>query len=79
MERLTRLDEFGSALLALDPVQEAWQVPAAPAGLPVATLVQQVHSAMPGVEDDGAHGTGIGNLLRTHDRLDDFYHVHGRD
>ena len=42
---------LSGALLALDPVQQAWQVPAAPAGLPVATLVQQVHSAMPGVEE----------------------------
>jgi sulfite reductase (NADPH) flavoprotein alpha-component len=42
---------LSGALLALDPVQEAWQAPAAPAGLPVATLVQQVHSAMPGVEE----------------------------
>ena len=42
---------LSGALLALDPVQEAWQAPTAPADLPVATLVQQVQQAMPGVEE----------------------------
>lgn len=39
------------ALLAVDPVQQAWRAPAAPADLPVATLADRVQRAMPGVEE----------------------------
>ncbi|MCC7151094.1 MAG: PepSY domain-containing protein, partial [Rubrivivax sp.] len=42
---------LSGALLALDPVRQAWQAPTAPADLPVATLVQQVQQVMPGVEE----------------------------
>ncbi|MDE2414352.1 MAG: PepSY domain-containing protein [Comamonadaceae bacterium] len=42
---------LSGALLALDPLQQAWQAPAAAAGLPVATLVQRVQATMPGVEE----------------------------
>ena len=39
------------ALLAIDPVQQARQAPAAPADLPVATLAERVQRAIPGVEE----------------------------
>lgn len=39
------------ALLAIDPVQQAWQAPTAPADLSVATLAERVQRAMPGVEE----------------------------
>lgn len=39
------------ATLAIDPVQQAWQAPAAPRDLPVATLVERVTSAVPNVEE----------------------------
>lgn len=39
------------AILALDPVQQAWQAPAAPGDLPVATLVERVTRALPGAEE----------------------------
>jgi len=39
------------AILAIDPVQQAWQAPAAPGGLPVATLVERVTRSVPDVEE----------------------------
>lgn len=39
------------AILAIDPVQQAWQAPAAPADLPVATLVERVARSVPGAEE----------------------------
>lgn len=39
------------ALLAIDPVQQAWQAPAAPGDLSVATLAERAQRAMPGVEE----------------------------
>lgn len=39
------------AVLAIDPVQQAWQAPAAPGNLPVATLVERVTRAVPGAEE----------------------------
>ena len=39
------------ALLALDPVQQAWQAPAAPGNLPVATLVERVTRTVPNAEE----------------------------
>ncbi len=39
------------AVLAFDPVQQAWQAPAAPSGLSVATLVERVTRSVPGVEE----------------------------
>lgn len=39
------------AILAIDPVQQAWQAPAAPGDLPVATLVERVTRAVPGAEE----------------------------
>ena len=39
------------AILAIDPVQQAWQAPAAPADLPVATLVERVMRTIPGAEE----------------------------
>ncbi len=39
------------AILAFDPVQEAWQAPAAPGDLPVATLVGRVTRTVPGAEE----------------------------
>jgi sulfite reductase (NADPH) flavoprotein alpha-component len=38
-------------LLAIDPVQQAWQAPAAPGDLAVATLVQRVARSVPGAEE----------------------------
>ncbi|NMM81066.1 oxidoreductase [Acidovorax sp. SRB_14] len=42
---------LSGALLAIDPVQQAWQAPQAAPGLSVAALAQQVQRAMPGVEE----------------------------
>lgn len=39
------------AMLAIDPVQQAWQAPAAPGDLPVATLVERVTRNVEGVEE----------------------------
>ncbi|MGQ2978251.1 MAG: PepSY domain-containing protein [Polaromonas sp.] len=39
------------AILAIDPLQQAWQAPAAPPGLPVATLVERVTRTVPGAEE----------------------------
>lgn len=39
------------AILAIDPVQQAWQAPAAPGDLPVATLVERVTRTVPGAEE----------------------------
>jgi len=39
------------AILAVDPVQQAWQAPAAPGELPVATLVERVMRTVPGAEE----------------------------
>ena len=42
---------LSGALLAIDPVQQAWQAPRPAPGLSVATLAQQVQRSMPGVEE----------------------------
>jgi sulfite reductase (NADPH) flavoprotein alpha-component len=39
------------AVLAIDPVQQAWQAPAAPGDLPVATLVERVTRTVQGAEE----------------------------
>lgn len=39
------------AILAFDPVQQAWQAPAAPGNLSVATLVERVARTVPGAEE----------------------------
>ena len=39
------------AILAIDPVQQAWQAPAAPADLAVATLVERVTRTVPSAEE----------------------------
>ncbi len=39
------------AILAFDPVQQAWQAPAAPGELSVATLVERVARTVPGAEE----------------------------
>lgn len=39
------------AVLAIDPVQQAWQAPAAPGDLPVATLVDRVLRTVPDAEE----------------------------
>ncbi len=39
------------AVLAMDPVQQAWEAPAAPADLQVATLVERVTRSVPGAEE----------------------------
>src|SRR5512134_2338551 len=39
------------AILAIDPVQQAWQAPAAPGDLPIATLVERVTRTVPGAEE----------------------------
>ena len=39
------------AILAIDPVQQAWQARAAPGDLPVATLVERVTRTVPGAEE----------------------------
>ena len=42
---------LSGALLAFDPVQEAWQAPAAPGDLSVATLVERVTRTVPGAQE----------------------------
>jgi sulfite reductase (NADPH) flavoprotein alpha-component len=42
---------ISGAILAIDPVQQAWQAPAAPGDLPVATLVERVTRIIAGVEE----------------------------
>jgi len=42
---------ISGAILAVDPVQQAWQAPAAPDGLPVATLVERVTRTVTGAEE----------------------------
>jgi sulfite reductase (NADPH) flavoprotein alpha-component len=42
---------ISGALLAIDPVQQAWQAPAAPGVLPVATLVERVTRTVPDAEE----------------------------
>ena len=39
------------AILAVDPVQQAWEAPAAPDDLPVTTLVERVTRTIPGAEE----------------------------
>ena len=39
------------AILAIEPVQQAWQAPAAPDDLPVAKLAERVNRTIPGVEE----------------------------
>jgi sulfite reductase (NADPH) flavoprotein alpha-component len=39
------------AILAIDPVQQAWEAPTAPDELPVATLVERVMQTVPSVEE----------------------------
>ncbi|UCU97387.1 PepSY domain-containing protein [Acidovorax radicis] len=39
------------AILAIDPVQQAWQAPAAPGNFPVATLVERVARSVPNAEE----------------------------
>lgn len=39
------------AVLAIDPVQQAWQAPAAPGDMAVSTLVDRVARTVPGVEE----------------------------
>lgn len=39
------------ALLAIDPVQQAWQAPVAPRDLPVATLVERVSGTVPDAQE----------------------------
>ena len=42
---------ISGAVLAIDPVQQAWQAPAAQGDLPVATLVERVTRTVAGVEE----------------------------
>ncbi len=42
---------LSGAFLAFDPVQEAWQAPAAPGDLSVATLVERVTRTVPGADE----------------------------
>lgn len=42
---------LSGAILAFDPVQEAWQAPAAPGDLSVATLVERVTRTVPGAQE----------------------------
>ncbi len=42
---------ISGAVLAIDPVQQAWQAPAAPGDLTVATLVERVMRTVPGAEE----------------------------
>ncbi len=42
---------LSGALLASDPVQQAWQAPAAPGNLSVATPVQRVTRTVPGTQE----------------------------
>ena len=39
------------AILAIDPVEQAWEAPSAPNDLPVATLVERVVRTVPGAEE----------------------------
>jgi sulfite reductase (NADPH) flavoprotein alpha-component len=39
------------AVLAIDPIQQAWEAPTAPGDLPVATLVERVMRTVPGAEE----------------------------
>ncbi|WP_291010598.1 PepSY domain-containing protein [Hydrogenophaga sp.] len=39
------------AILAIDPVQQVWQAPAAPGDLPLATLVERVTRTVPGIQE----------------------------
>ena len=48
---LTVLLGVTGAILAIDPVQQAWQAPAAPGDLPVATLVERVTRSVPNAEE----------------------------
>jgi len=42
---------LSGAILAFDPVQQAWQAPAAPGDLSVATLAERVARAVPGAQE----------------------------
>ena len=42
---------ISGAILAIDPVQQAWQAPASPGDLPVATLVERVTRTVPNAEE----------------------------
>lgn len=42
---------ISGAILAIDPVQQAWEAPTAPGDLPLATLVDRVKQSIPGVEE----------------------------
>ena len=42
---------ISGAILAIDPVQQAWQAPAAPGNLPVAILVERVTRTVPDAEE----------------------------
>ncbi len=42
---------FTGALLAIDPVQQAWRAPSAPSELTVGALVERVTGTIPGVEE----------------------------
>ncbi|WP_286998543.1 MULTISPECIES: PepSY domain-containing protein [Comamonas] len=42
---------LSGAVLAIDPVQQAWEAPAVPGDLPVATLVDRVSHTVSGVEE----------------------------
>ncbi|MGB6102055.1 MAG: PepSY-associated TM helix domain-containing protein, partial [Comamonas sp.] len=42
---------LSGALLAFDPVQQAWQAPGDADTLPVAALVQRVQQTIPGIEE----------------------------
>lgn len=42
---------LSGAVLAIDPVQQAWEAPADPGDMPVATLVERVAHTVPGVEE----------------------------
>ncbi len=48
---LTVVLGLSGALLAIDPIRQAWEAPAAPGGLPVATLVERVSRSVPGAEE----------------------------
>jgi sulfite reductase (NADPH) flavoprotein alpha-component len=42
---------ISGAILAIDPVEQAWQAPAAPGDLPVATLVERVTRTVPDAQE----------------------------
>lgn len=48
---LTVVLGISGAILAIDPVQQVWQAPAAPGKLPVATLVERVTRTVPDAEE----------------------------